>query len=172
MKEFLHRILGKVWLWAKQDLSHIGIVAVVLMLLLAYGAGFINKHFFSDKKSDKSGSVVLSDKTVNDLVDKAANQKYLQKVFDAPESFKKLPMPKATTEFQPLPEGMGDKSSKGAVAQRCTYKGQSYVVGDIVKTDQEWVKCTPSIVFVDSEDKDKGKVTTKQVGSPVWTLVQ
>jgi hypothetical protein len=116
-------------------------------------------------------SVVLSKNTIDDLVDKAANQKYLQKVFNAPDGLKKLPMPKGA-KFQPVPEEMRSITSddKAGVAQRCIYKAQSYVVGDIVKTDEGWVRCTPTIVFVESEEKGKGVI--RQAGSPAWTVVQ
>lgn len=50
-------------------------------------------------------------------------------------------------------------------SERCIYNNQPYVTGDIVKTDQGWIRCTSTIYF--SEDSP----ATAQNGGAVWTAV-
>lgn len=50
--------------------------------------------------------------------------------------------------------------------QRCAYNGQNYAPGDIVKTGQNWVRCTPTITFT------QDKPTVPAYSAPEWVLVQ
>ncbi len=49
---------------------------------------------------------------------------------------------------------------------RCFYKNQTYTPGDILKTEQGWIRCTPTIVF----SSEKPELRTQ--GAPAWTVVQ
>ena len=149
----------------KQDsMFFLGILVVIFAIIIISVVTLYGR--------DTHSSVVMSKKTVDDLVEKAANQKYIQKVFNAPDGIKKLPIPKVSETFKLVPDSMRDNNSKEVVAQRCAYKGQTYVVGDIMKTDGGWIRCTPTIVFTEAEDKGKGIITIRQPGSPVWTAIQ
>lgn len=71
----------------------------------------------------------------------------------------------------PLPHSLSApqqqiSTSVSITVQRCTYNNQSYVAGDIVKVDQDWMRCTPTILFTPD---DPGK---PQIGNPTWTKVQ
>ena len=48
---------------------------------------------------------------------------------------------------------------------RCNYNHQDYLPGDIVKTDQGWVRCTPTLIFNPEPAENK-------LGSPAWIAVQ
>jgi hypothetical protein len=50
-------------------------------------------------------------------------------------------------------------------AQSCIYNAQPYLPGDIVKTDQGWLRCTPTLFF----SADNGNKL--QTGNPEWTKV-
>lgn len=168
----MQKILREIKNFLQDKIKQNYIVALSIGILIFFVLLIASLAIFHSKNT--GGGVVLSKNTIDDLVEKAANQKYLQKVFNAPDSLKKLPMPKTSSEFKPLPEDMrsisGDKSRE--ILARCIYKGQSYVAGDIVKTDGGWVRCTPTIVFVEVEDKEKGTSLVRQAGSSAWTAVQ
>ena len=126
----------------------------------------INKN--TQGVQSNSEQVIISEKTVDDLVDKAAKQKYIQDVFD---SNQKLPLSNESVPLQPVDtvdqKQFSQKSNtNNIVSQRCYYNGQSYVAGDIVKTDQGWIRCTPTLVF------SAEKPTVREYGSPAWTAVQ
>lgn len=57
-------------------------------------------------------------------------------------------------------------STPTIIAQRCIYNNQNYVPGDIVKVDQGWMRCTPTILFTPENP------TKQQTGNPTWTKVQ
>jgi hypothetical protein len=52
--------------------------------------------------------------------------------------------------------------------QSCFYKGEMYLPGDIVKTNEGWIRCTPVLSFLqnDPEKQKSGNL------NPVWTKVQ
>lgn len=50
--------------------------------------------------------------------------------------------------------------------ERCSYNGQNYSAGDIVKTEEGWIRCTPSIIFSAANPLEA------QASNPVWTKVQ
>ncbi len=104
---------------------------------------------------------VLTKSAVEHLVEQAAKQRYIQDVFDANP---KLPLAKKPIPLQPnSPNSMGEATvdtptqpsttpgdkhmSDAAKTQRCNYNNQLYVVGDIVKSPQGWVRCTPTLTF-------------------------
>jgi len=68
--------------------------------------------------------------------------------------YKMLPLP-APTETKVA------KPSNG----RCNYNGQDYLAGDIVKTSQGWIRCTPIIIFNTERSEN-------MPGSSAWTAVQ
>lgn len=125
----------------------------------------------SENLKKTADSVVISKQAVDDLVKKAAQQKYIQDVFN---DGKNLPMPKSQNiTLQPYQSNTDLKSvsniqtvPQNSALTRCSYNGQSYGAGDIVKTDQVWMRCTPTYYF--SPDKP----TLKQNGQPAWTAVQ
>ncbi len=50
-------------------------------------------------------------------------------------------------------------------SQGCTYNHQIYLPGDILKTEQGWIRCTPTLFFMPDS-------LTRQTGNPTWTAVQ
>lgn len=84
-----------------------------------------------------------------------------------------LPLPqhfhKNTTLPSPPPSIVnsdGDNTKDFHSAQSCFYNGQSYLPGDIVKTDNGWIRCSPTFSF---SQKDP---TKSQSANPTWTTVQ
>lgn len=51
-------------------------------------------------------------------------------------------------------------------AGRCVYNNQTYALGDIVRTEQGWLRCTPTLSF------NPDKPTLPQPDRPAWTRVQ
>lgn len=160
----------------RKILSIVLFITIILMLMVNLKKNHSEKdsqHLKNDivKENSKnsqsnSGQMVISKQAIDDLVNKAAQQKYLQDVLGGEE---KLPVPKSTAVPVPLQALNTHEISKGQntiQSQRCFYNGQSFVAGDIVKTDQGWIRCAPTFIF--SEDKP----TVSNRGVPAWTAVQ
>lgn len=102
----------------------------------------------------KNNTILITKTALEDLINRAANQKYLQDVL---ESGQKLPLPKQNGYS--LPKHPVRKTAiKSAnyfdfASKRCSYQGQSYVAGDIVKIPQGWIKCSPIYLFNPRENK-------------------
>lgn len=156
----------------KLGIQSVLIIGFGIFFMLFLG-GFLANKIYHNARSDivdnNATTTVMSKAAVDDLVKKAANQKYLQDVFS---NDTKLPVPKHPIPLQPLttkapvvaPVSTG--TANGLNAQRCSYNGQMYVLGDIVKTDKGWIRCTPTFIF--SPDNP----TSQQYGNPAWTAVQ
>lgn len=71
---------------------------------------------------------------------------------------------KDTYKILPLPAPTEKKVIKPSNS-RCNYNGQDYLPGDIVKTDQGWVRCTPTLIFNSERAENRP-------GSPAWIAVQ
>jgi hypothetical protein len=50
--------------------------------------------------------------------------------------------------------------------QRCMYNNQPYVLGDMVNTEQCWIRCTSTLYFAADQP------TSAQQGQSVWIKVQ
>ena len=57
-------------------------------------------------------------------------------------------------------------STNNSSSQRCLYNNQEYVLGDMVKSDAGWIRCTSSIFFTSDNP------TTSQPGQSIWIKVQ
>lgn len=112
---------------------------------------------------------VLTPAALDKLIQQAADAKYLRDVLGDKHS-PHLPLPHHAVPLQPAdqllrastvaPVGAANTKSSTAL-QRCAYQQQTYVPGDIVKTPQGWLRCTPVIV-------PPGSATA----APVWTAVK
>lgn len=71
------------------------------------------------------------------------------------------PKPIPASELPP-PSDMPKNNNTG----RCLYNGQDYALGDIVKAEIGWIRCTPTITF------NGEKPTLAQPASSAWTKVQ
>jgi hypothetical protein len=128
--------------------------------------------------SSANNGVVLTKDAVDDLVRKAADQKYLQDVLS---SGPKLPVashktspitlqpndvtpPTTVVSANPAPAAQQVITSLKTANdnQHCSFNGQTYSLGEIVQIDKGWVRCTPSIMV--SADG------SSQYGSAVWIL--
>jgi hypothetical protein len=56
--------------------------------------------------------------------------------------------------------------NKSHALQSCFYKDEMYLPGDIVKTKDGWIRCTPTLSF------SLNVPTKQQSGNPTWTRVQ
>lgn len=121
----------------------------------------------TDSSSADNNTAVLSKQAVNELIKRAADQKYLQDVFNGNS---KLPITKQDVPLKPLNAGStlqaNSAEESNISGQRCVYNSQLYIPGDIVKTNIGWIRCTPTILL--SGDKQQ----SIQYGSPAWTAVQ
>lgn len=144
---------------------------IILLMILLLGVTSLSYIFrIFDKNIMVNGNKVISREAMDDLVTKAAEQKYLHDVLT--KDVKPLPTPKSILSLMPAHSEPEVKNAEITVAvpnikeQRCVYNSQSYVVGDIVKTEQGWVRCTPTLIFA----SDKPNIP--QYGSAAWTAVQ
>lgn len=110
-------------------------------------------------------TVVLTKNAMDALIKKAADQQYLQDVLT---SGPKLPLKQHNIHALPLPVKntvlplRKFTAQTAAINQHCSYKNQSYSIGEIVQTDKGWIRCTPSVVI----DRN----TSSQYGKAVWIL--
>jgi|SRR6185312_12638995 len=104
--------------------------------------------------SDVTKALVIDDKQVAKL------RTLMQLPTTKKASLQDTPSVMPNTALLPAP------ASAAPPAQRCTYSGQSYLPGDIVKTDQGWLRCTPTLLFLPENPR------LPQSGSPAWTTVQ
>lgn len=83
---------------------------------------------------------------------------------NAINSIKTLPKP----SIKPIPTEIPPPSETPSAnnSGRCIYNKQTYALGDIVKTDKGWIRCTPTLSF--SPDKP----TLPQSDRPAWTTIQ
>lgn len=117
---------------------------------------------------------ILSKAAVDDLINRAANAKYIEDVLNtqptlplsSPPRLKPYKKMSYSAEPPVMPQITTKKENAIINAQRCTYNGQSYVPGDIVKTDQGWLRCSSTVIFSSS------RTTTSESGKPAWTAVQ
>jgi hypothetical protein len=72
------------------------------------------------------------------------------------------------TKVSSLPIAVHSHSltSNDSILQPCMYNNQPYVPGDMIKTDSGWIRCTPTVSFVENNS------TTAQKGEAVWAKVQ
>jgi hypothetical protein len=129
-------------------------------------------------KVNEPSAPPLTKAAVEELIARASDDKYLHDVLGDKSASKLLPLPTHHITLQPAQQVMAlsaklDNSlpsvaksnplaaDRAAVTvQRCTYQQQSYVIGDIVKTPQGWVRCTPVVAVAGSASS-----------SLVWTAV-
>ena len=169
----LHDRFSKLWYRQSKHKGAWWLLAILLILLFAFllfrRDAVTEKHRISTE--DSKSTQVLSKEAVDELVKNAADKKYLQDVLSATSN---LPRPKHPVPLKPadtatslplLGNGNQPMEIEDVTLQRCSYKGQTYVVGDIVKTTQGWVRCMPTFIF--SSEK-----TERQFGSPAWIEVQ
>ena len=118
--------------------------------------------------------VVLTQAALAMLIKKAADQQYLQDVFTRGPSLP-LPLPKQRSVrllHQTRPSRLKSAIQPPMPAsvhpatildpQQCNWDGQRYSIGEIVRSDQGWVRCTPSVV-----SPSEGR---SHYGNAVWTL--
>ena len=142
----------------------------------------LNSEKKTDKKSEKekNDSVVVTKSALDELVKKAADQKYLQDVLtsgpklpvnghrDKPIDLQKKPNSVVQNQTNIAPQKAENEkpqqtsSAPNNAQQQCTYNNQTYSIGEIVQVDKGWVRCTPSIV-INSDG-------SSQYGDAVWTL--
>jgi hypothetical protein len=153
----------------KKPLLFFFVSAIFLMSITSICDSFHKNKVTEDKNNSKkiSDAVMVSKQEIDDLVKKAAQQKYLQDVFN---DDKTLPLTKSyTISLQPYQSKIDTKVqpvTQSPSLMRCSYNGQMYVAGDMVKTDQVWLRCTPTFYFL----FDKPRI--KHEGPSVWTLIQ
>lgn len=130
----------------------------------------------TENKSIKTERVVTKE-AFDEMVQQAADGKYIKSVLTDPK-LPQLPLQntsKKAVPLQPYPAEMSNDNTLPAnpspkqntvpqEIQRCSYKEQIYVPGDIVKTDQGWIRCVP--IFNFSQDG------AKQLSSAAWTSAQ
>lgn len=114
---------------------------------------------------------VLTPAALDKLIQQAADAKYLRDVLGDKHS-PHLPLPQHAMPLQTansllrasavVPANVpGTTNTKSSPAlQRCTYQQQTYVPGDIVKTPQGWLRCTPVVAL------------NGNAPAPVWTDVK
>ena len=96
-----------------------------------------------------------------------ANQYRDVSVESATLSTENTPIEKSTAPItNEVVKEMNVAAIQNPAMQRCLYNGQSYIPGDILKTEQGWIRCTPTIIF--SSDN----TGVRQAGSPAWVSVQ
>lgn len=150
--------------------SHFLLVAVIIFLFVGViiGSYYYNTRGTPAKVGPQSSDTqVMSKEAVESLVKSAAEKKYIEDVLNATTN---LPVPKHPVPLQPAPQSVQpavtSTSNKAPLAQRCSYAGQLYVAGDMVKTPQTWIRCMPTLIF----SGDKSDV--QEYGSPAWVVVQ
>jgi hypothetical protein len=175
-----HSLHAQTWLF-RLLLVAIGILVVCVLVsknLYKTDTSLVQSdHKRSKQVSDAADMPqVLTESAVEHLVEQAAKQKYIQDVFNANP---KLPLPKkpiplqpniinetsVETSAQPSITATNKHISEASNTQRCNYNNQLYVVGDIVKSPQGWVRCTPTLVFPSDN-------TDKHFGNPSWISIQ
>jgi hypothetical protein len=131
--------------------------------------------FFAEIAKSKSSQPLalaapaITPAALDKLIQQAADAKYLRDVLGDKNS-PHLPLPHHAMPLQTAdsllratvvaPANVPAVATKSQAAlQRCTYQQQTYVPGDIVKTPQGWLRCTPVIVPAGS------------AAAPVWTAV-
>ncbi len=65
----------------------------------------------------------------------------------------------------PKPE-LATPAAASSYAGRCMYNNHTYALGDIVKTEQGWLRCTSTLSF------NPDTSTLPQPDRPAWTRVQ
>lgn len=169
------------------------IIVVILSLLAFYHWHTTKKPLFNGSASktlmvpSQDKTIVISKQALNDLVKKAANQKYLEDVLagqpklpvsthsptiavnqPSTGSIQSTPAAKeeVTTrikEFIHEPvESEVKENTSNLTSQQCVYRNQIYSIGAIIQIDKGWVRCTPTLQ-IDSAGNS-------QYGAAVWTM--
>ncbi len=153
--------------------KYIGVCFFVLIMLLI-------RSIYADKeiavkplskveifpvKAQTLPALNISDKELAQLINETDTSKVSppkenhQDIFITPQSSNEL----ATSSLHVATQSA---QTNDTTSQRCMYNSQPYVLGDMVKTDSGWIRCTSTVFFADNNP------TTAQPGEAVWTKVQ
>ena len=146
------------------------VLLLVLVITMVTYYSYRQSEPTSQIKANDSKTQVMSKEAVEALVKSAADKKYIEDVLNGATNT--LPKSSHPVPLQPLlANGRSttiavDTNPAVQPVQRCSYSGQLYVTGDMVKTQQGWVRCMPTLVF--SSEKNE----RQEYGMAAWIKVQ